>query len=165
MSRFTKILTLSPLPDGRSWVLREDFGYAVGAENSDDIIDVPAGFITDLASMPRPLWSILPRWGRYGNAAIIHDWLYWQQSRSRAESDRIFREAMRVLGVSKPKELLIYYGVRLVGYIGWWIDKTAKEQGFRKVIDVDELDTVLNTNYSMPSFWSLIWQKLGMIEE
>ena len=41
MSRFTEILTVSPLPDGRSWVLREPFGYDVGHENSGETIEVP----------------------------------------------------------------------------------------------------------------------------
>ncbi|MBU4200961.1 MAG: DUF1353 domain-containing protein [Verrucomicrobia bacterium] len=68
MSRFTEILTVSPLPNGRSWVLRKPFGYDVGHEDSGETIEVPAGFTTDFASIPRFLWSILPCWGKYGNA-------------------------------------------------------------------------------------------------
>ena len=41
-------------------------------------------FMTDFASIPRPLWSILPQWGRYGNAAVVHDFGYWTQTRPRA---------------------------------------------------------------------------------
>src|SRR5438046_8797712 len=61
-----------------------DFGYEVGAEGSGDRVDVAIGFQTDFATVPRPLWIVLPKWGRYGNAAVLHDWLYWKQDRPRA---------------------------------------------------------------------------------
>jgi hypothetical protein len=99
MSRFTNVLIVSPLPDGKTWYLRRAFGYDVGTEGSGDTINVPIGFLTDFASVPRPLWWLFPRWGRYGNAAVVHDFGYWDQSRKRPEVDRIFLEGMTVLGV------------------------------------------------------------------
>ena len=83
MSRFTESLVVTPLPDGKTWIILHDFGYEVGDKGSGDVINVPIGTYTDFASIPRPLWAIFPRWGKYGNAAVIHDWLYWDQSRSR----------------------------------------------------------------------------------
>ncbi len=56
MSRFTDTLIVSPIPDGRRWVIRSDFGYDVGEEGSSKSINVPTGFITDFASVPRLLW-------------------------------------------------------------------------------------------------------------
>lgn len=79
MSVFTENLIVSPLPDGNTWVLRRKFSYDVGQEGSGETIAVPAGFITDFASVPRPLWAVFPKWGKYGNAAVIHDYLYWVQ--------------------------------------------------------------------------------------
>lgn len=76
MSRFTDVLVVSPLADGKTWVILRDFGYDVGAEDSGDHIDVAIGFQTDFATIPRLFWVILPKWGRYGNATVIHDWLY-----------------------------------------------------------------------------------------
>jgi hypothetical protein len=38
MSRFTSILLVSPLADGRTWVLMREFGSDVGAEGSQDQI-------------------------------------------------------------------------------------------------------------------------------
>jgi hypothetical protein len=61
MSRFTSILLVSPLADGKTWVLMRTFGYDVGAEGSRDQITVPVGFATDFASLPRPFWAILPQ--------------------------------------------------------------------------------------------------------
>jgi len=133
MSRFTEVLTVSPLADGRTWVTRKDFGYDVGEEGSGDSIDVPIGFMTDFASIPRPLWIILPRWGKYGNAAVIHDYCYWEQSRSRLESDRIFRQAMGVLNVPKWKICVMYCAVRLGAGLAWSGSRRQKEKGLTKV--------------------------------
>ena len=108
MSRFTEVLLVSPLADGRTWVTRKEFGYDIGEEGSGDTIDVPKGFMTDFASVPRPLWAFLPRWGKYGNTAVIHDYCYWDQSRSRKESDLIFRETMQVLKVPNCTIRLMY---------------------------------------------------------
>jgi len=51
MSRFIEMLIVSPLPDGRTWVIRCPFGYDVGKETSGDTIEVPVGFTTDFGSV------------------------------------------------------------------------------------------------------------------
>ena len=119
MSRFTESLVVTPLPDGKTWIILFDFGYEVGDEGSGDIINVPIGTYTDFASIPRLLWAIFPRWGKYGNAAVIHDWLYWSQTRSRIKADNIFLEGMEVLEVPNWKRHTIYYAVRLFGGFAW----------------------------------------------
>jgi len=100
MSSFTTPLIVSPMPDGRKWKLIRPFNYGVGSKGSIDRITVPAGFVTDFASSPPPVWFIIPPWGRYGKAAVIHDYLYQTKRRTRKEADLIFREAMAVLGVA-----------------------------------------------------------------
>ena len=134
MSRFTEILTVSPLPDGKRWLTRKEFGYDIGEEGSGNSIDVPIGFKTDFTSVPRPLWIFLPRWGKYGNAAVIHDYCYWKQSRPRKESDEIFREAMEVLKVPKWKILLMYWAVRLGGGLAWAGNTRLRNKGINKVV-------------------------------
>ncbi len=59
MSRFTKILVVSPLANGKTWYLREEFGYYIGDPESRNTVDVPVGFMTDFASVPRLLWACL----------------------------------------------------------------------------------------------------------
>ena len=109
MSQFTTALVVSPLSDGKSWVVLNDFKYHVGTENSGDLVIVDKGFVTDFTSVPRLFWLIIPRWGKYGNAAVIHDWLYWEQGeKDRKEADSILLEAMSVLGVSKWKKKTSY---------------------------------------------------------
>ena len=80
---------------GGQWILLSEFVYEVGEKGSGDVINVNIGFHTDFASIPRPLWVFLPRWGKYGNAAVIHDYLYWEQPRSRKDSDDILLEGRR----------------------------------------------------------------------
>ena len=119
MSRFTEPLVVTPLPDGKTWIILNDFSYEIGEEGSGNIINVPIGTYTDFASIPRTLWAVFPRWGKYGNAAVIHDWMYWDQSRSRKEADDIFLEGMEVLQVPAWKRRAIYSAVRTFGRIAW----------------------------------------------
>jgi len=133
MSRFTNILIVSPYPDGKTWYLRTVFGYNVGEENSDNSIVVPQGFTTDFASVPRLLWSLFPKWGTYGNAAVIHDYLYFEQNTTRKEADDILLEAMEVLEVSSWQKWPIYWGVRLGGFVTWYLNSRKKSLGYNKV--------------------------------
>jgi hypothetical protein len=119
MSSFTDCLIVSPLPDGSRWVIRKEFYYYVSDKNSEDIVTVPSGFVTDFASVPRVFWKILPKWGKYGNAAVIHDYLYVTKERSRKESDKIFLDGMAVLGVPKWKRYAMYYSVRTFGALSY----------------------------------------------
>jgi len=128
MSRFTEPLVVTPLPDGKTWVILSDFGYEIGEEGSGNTINVPIGTYTDFASIPRTLWAVFPRWGKYGNAAVIHDWMYWDQSRSRKEADDIFLEGMEVLKVPKWKRRAIYSAVRTFGRIAWKSNQRKKAQ-------------------------------------
>jgi|CXWL01.1.fsa_nt_gi hypothetical protein len=106
-----------------------DFGYGYGEER----IEVAEGFETDFASVPSLLWWILPQWGTYGNAAVVHDWLYWKQDRSRTEADGIFLEGMSLLGVSAWKKYLMYVAVRAFGWLGWWRNQWDRAAGFNRV--------------------------------
>jgi hypothetical protein len=82
-------------------------------------ITVPAKFVTDLASVPRLLWVVIPPMGRYDAAAIIHDWLYQRGTVTRAEADNVFNEAMEVCRVRKSLRLTIWSGVRTGGWVPW----------------------------------------------
>ncbi len=135
MSRFTNILLVSPMADGKRWIIRSDFGYDVGEEGSDESINVPVGFKTDFASIPRILWGVIPRWGRYGNAAVVHDYCYWSQTYTRKRSDEIFMEGMTVLQVSSLLRHIIYFAVRIFGFLAWRNNKRRKERGKDRILE------------------------------
>lgn len=73
---------------------------------------VPAGFVTDFASVPRFFWRLFPPDGPWSAAAVVHDWLCGQAECSRFLADAIFREAMRATGVPSWQRTLIYLAVR-----------------------------------------------------
>jgi hypothetical protein len=75
------------------------FEYHVGSLPSDHVIRVPARFVTDLASVLRAIWPIMPLHGRYAKAAIIYDCLYTTGQVLRLKADNVFLEAIKVLGV------------------------------------------------------------------
>ncbi|EDQ6553546.1 DUF1353 domain-containing protein [Salmonella enterica subsp. enterica] len=113
MSKFTTPAILEMLGH-YNWRVHEPFEFYLSDDNSD-IISVPAGFVTDLASVPRIFWALLPPDGKYAKAAIIHDYLYDNALRTKKEADKIFLDGMTVLGVPKWKCTLMYWAVRLFG--------------------------------------------------
>lgn len=134
MSAFYDAPKLSPVwqngrTDGASWYLLEDFSY-----ESDLVgwVRVPALFITDFASIPREFWNMLPPWGPYGPAAIIHDWLYVTRPYPRATADLVLREAMAASGVDHPTLELIYKAVELFGQRAWDADAAARAAGDKR---------------------------------
>ena len=119
MERFKETMVISPLSDGKTWKMLSELRYEVGRPDSGDVVEVPIGFYTDFASIPHIFWLILPRWGKYGYAAVIHDFLYSDQTRTRLEADQIFLEAITLREVSETKKYAIYWTIRLLGYFGW----------------------------------------------
>jgi len=134
VSRFTDILLVSPLADGKTWVIMRDFGYEVGAAGSADHIDVAIGFQTDFATIPRPFWVILPKWGRYGKITQNGRGMYWTQARPRREADAIFLEAMGVLDVSTPVKYVLFWAVRLFGGLAWVRNRADRAAAFDRVL-------------------------------
>lgn len=113
MSKFTTPAVLEMLDDYR-WRLVEPFEFWL-TETPDDVIKVPVGYVTDLASVPRIFWALFPPHGRYAKAAIVHDYLYDNALRTKKEADQIFLDGMRVLGVPWCRRWVMYFAVRLFG--------------------------------------------------
>jgi Protein of unknown function (DUF1353) len=89
-----------------------------------DPVVVPENFVTDLASIPRAFWQILRPEGRHTYAAVVHDYLYWTQKRTREEADSIFKIALEDSKVSSKTVETLYHAVRVFGQSAW--DKNAK---------------------------------------
>lgn len=113
-SSFTTPLIVELVGENR-YKINEPFEYHVGDFPSDDIVRVPVGFITDFASIPRALWSIMPPDGKYAKAAVIHDYMYSNAIKTKKEADEIFFEAMGVLGVPVWQKWVMYEAVNFFG--------------------------------------------------
>ncbi|HEU4881999.1 MAG TPA: DUF1353 domain-containing protein [Longimicrobium sp.] len=96
----------------RQYVLLEPFKY-VPPQGREPIV-VPAGFVTDFASIPGPLQ------GAFGPSvhdlpALVHDYLYWRQSCSRTQADEVFYVALDAVGVSSVRRMMIRLGLTVGG--------------------------------------------------
>lgn len=112
---------------GKSFLLKEDFIY-IDRDGSTWL--VPAGFETDLASIPNWIWWW--QWGCWNYAAILHDFGYCNHGFIRLDDgkpvkipvsrfycDRKFYEALLDLQVSPIESKLMYWAVHLFGRFLW----------------------------------------------
>jgi hypothetical protein len=97
-------------------------------------VDVPEGFVTDLASIPQVFWNVLRPDGDYAYAAIVHDYLYWTQTTSKETADEILKFAMQDFQVATWKIDAIYGAVSTFGRAAWDEDARLKGQGEARVL-------------------------------
>ena len=101
--------------DGRKWLLVLPLWFSYASPNAALVDEVPAQFVTDFHSIPRLLWRVLfPT--DYGQAAVIHDYLYRYKLMPRAECDRAYRDALVELQAPGWKVNVMYAGVRVGGW-------------------------------------------------
>lgn len=82
---------------------------------------IPAGFESDLATVPRPLWHIFPPFGKYARAAVIHDYCYFKlrERMTRKEADQLFLDVMKRDGVGRVTRYCMYSAVRCFAWVYW----------------------------------------------
>lgn len=97
-------------------------------------VTVQKGFVTDFASIPRIFWSALRPDGEYAYAAVVHDYLYWEQTRSRDEADQILKMAMEDFKVGTVTAGAIYGAVRVGGLSAWNGNAEKKAQGEKRIL-------------------------------
>lgn len=86
-----------------------------------NVVTVPVGQITDLASIPRLLWLIIPPDGSYTPAAAVHDYIYRERKVkiSRYHGDLIFLEAMKHCGTWGIVRYPMFWIVRIFGWMNY----------------------------------------------
>lgn len=108
----------------QKWLVLAPYSYTT---KRGERIEIPAGFVTDLTSIPRLLWSLYPPHGNYLPAAVVHDYLYWLQDRERGKCDAILGEAMEACeGVSRLTRWVVMRGVRIGGWASFRGHKANK---------------------------------------
>lgn len=110
--------------DGKFWLLLTEFSYTSPIYGETKIPQLiyntkRYGFVTDFASIPPLAWATIGPPSSFAPEAAIHDWNYTIKTRSRVESDRIFKEALLERGVPKWKANVMYYAVRSYGWVYW----------------------------------------------
>jgi uncharacterized protein DUF1353 len=126
-----------PLNVGRfadpMYYLIKPIGWKPGSGQNAHEVRVPIGFVTDFASIPRIFWSVLRPDGLYTYPAIIHDFLYWEQTVSRSEADAVLRYVMEDFKIDTATIDTIYLAVRSGGGFAWDKNATLKASGERRV--------------------------------
>lgn len=114
MPKFIEIPSLNFVANGKEFELEERLVYQ--SDLWPEQIIVPAGFITDLASIPRVFQSLIPKVDKHMLAAVVHDYLVRQDDFDRRLADRIFLEAMKHLGVNRLRRRLMYWAVAILTF-------------------------------------------------
>lgn len=114
------------------WIVKEPFEWQV--EYNDDRygkIIVPEGFETDFGSIPQALWWMFNP-TKYV-AYILHDYIYEMYGQipttlfdtpatldyTRKQADYVLLEALKAEKCPFIKRWLIYFGVRIWGWMAW----------------------------------------------
>ncbi len=129
MSSFTESLVIMAVPGSIKgparflppgfqrprWEVWEGFRYAVGSFDAPaEVIEVPDGFQFDGASVPLPFRALVPMaHPDYIQAAALHDWMLESGRYTRRECDRVFFEALGVLGMAEPWRRIMFAAVRI----------------------------------------------------
>ena len=103
---------------GRKWRVVEDLHLELRLSVLGQCtLTIPAGFETDLATVPRFMWWAFPPSGDYNLAAIVHDYLlvHRRPEISKKFCDEVFREIMHLTGVYCVERCLMYWAVRWFG--------------------------------------------------
>lgn len=127
-----------PSGNNRAFILLEPMHYTIG--NSGAVIKVPAGFVTDYASVPKPLWSMYSPHSQYSRAAVVHDYLYWTRKCSRVQADRLFLIAMKESSVPEATRQYVYAGVNRYGEEPWESNKAERKRGTPRIVPLTRRD-------------------------
>lgn len=99
--------------DDDTFVLHEPLQYKSALLG--DIVTVPAGFVTDFASVPRIPFIYELFGDRAHHESVIHDFLYQTHMTTKGIADSVFLEAMEARGKSRFIRYGMYYGVVIGG--------------------------------------------------
>lgn len=121
------------------WVVKKGFVYYLG-DVYNTYVTVPQGYLSDGASVPRMFWNIIPPWGDYGQACVLHDYLcqypYIYKGTEKIELTRhqvnkIMLDSMQLLNVKLSKRYIMFFAVELYRLV--WKDFARKNYMKEKV--------------------------------
>lgn len=126
--------------DGKYWVVTQPLIYE--HPKTKKRFEVPRGFVTDLASVPRLFWTAFPPCGKYTPVAVVHDYIYWYQpfDCDRKCADELLLVAMKESKVDLATRNAIYAGVRLGGSSSWAENTRLRNLGVIRFVEEQFMD-------------------------
>jgi hypothetical protein len=83
-------------------------------------LEIPKGFVTDFASVPKIFWSAIAPIGHYNLASLIHDYHYTYHTTTRKFADKEFLMWLNFLTPKKKiRNKIMYIAIRLFGSKRW----------------------------------------------
>ncbi len=131
---FTSLPRITPFGDWDFYYLEDELKYQARDREKIKDVNVPKGFVTDLASVPSLLWAKYPPTGRYAYATIVHDYLYWTQERERSEADAVLKDALRDSRVDSTTVAAFHLAVTSLGANSWNANIKAKMAGEKRFL-------------------------------
>lgn len=113
-SEFLTDLVVKKMTGEFDWEVRFDLDYYSASLKSR--VNVPAGFVTDFASVPRIPIAFWLTGDTAQKAAVVHDFLYQKHMVSKGRADRVFLEAMKVTRIPAWRRWIMY---AMVSAFGW----------------------------------------------
>jgi hypothetical protein len=112
----------TPVPwSDTDWIVRDKLKFC--SVILQDFIEVQPNFVTDFASIPDLFrFKYLPT-GRWRLAAVLHDWLFWNQLCTFEQANDVLKEAMLVCGCGAMDANLFHFAVSMGSRSVW--DKYA----------------------------------------
>lgn len=100
--------------DGINWITLTKIVFTVDLQR----YEIPAGFVTDFASIPRVARVTINRIGKPVMAYVIHDWLRTDKDQvmSTKKCDKVLYDLSRQLGESWYTSNKVYYSLRVAGW-------------------------------------------------
>lgn len=117
--------------DGDTFELEKPYGMYWEDRGSEYRLIVPAGYRTDLSSIPRLARSIIPVVGRQNGPSVLHDYIYEPLDNDRPEgehqlqgwtkrdADALFLAACKAAGVNWLRRNIMWAAIRFGGYRAW----------------------------------------------
>lgn len=122
MSEFLTNLDVIQIGEN-DWKLAQALIYASDVYGGK--VEVPSGFRTDFASVPRVPLAYMVAGNTAQKASVPHDFLYQTHLCERAMADLVFLEAMEVTGIPLWRRRIMYSAVRMFGWIAY---RSGKER-------------------------------------
>jgi MFS family permease len=135
------------------WKVAQELTYTADDSSTHQ---AEKGFTTDLASVPLIMTWLIPRYGHYTKAAVIHDKRCRDQNFDRFVADELFEEAMGTLGVPWLRRLLMAGAVTWPTMIGHLV--RHKLGGWLAIVGTILTTLILS---AFMSGWALVAGGLG----
>jgi hypothetical protein len=108
-------------------------------------LTVPAGFVTDLSSLPKGLRM----WDGKADAAmapaVLHDYLYWVQPCTQDEADAVLVHAIGALGASPSKAAAAFQSINSAGAAAFKRNADRRRNGEVRTFTVAYAQSVVQT--------------------